>query len=256
MRFMAWMFSDARLKLTFRSLFFHSFGMDEPTNPTPEPTPTPEPSHEELRTAVLVKKGKSLKARTIDWEKDLPPEPPHWDPAWDQWAKDRHAAKERARKVLKHPAPATKAEVKKNMEALVKQTALAVVAENPPVKAPLVQGMTAQTKANVLAILGPDIDAARALFSDRMLVVASKVLDRIEREIEDIPHASLGFNLSVLTDKSEVLRSKNAVSAKGAQVTQQINCFGDGIDREKLIATLLGKFTPDPVQEAKPVTEV
>jgi len=177
---------------------------------------------------------------------------PKYDVAW-KVKKRKMQGKGNSGKPL--PKAATKAVAKQVMEAMVKEVAESVV-KNEPVKpeaAYLVENMSPTTRANLLSLLGPDIESARQHFADKMLMTANKIHDRIEREIEDLPHSTLAFTMSVLLDKQEALRTKAGTSAGGAKVGNQINLFCDGtVNREEIISRLTGAaFGVE--QETKPV---
>lgn len=149
--------------------------------------------------------------------------------------------------------PATPEEAKKNIDAIV-ATAVEDITKGRslPVKA---VGQTLQMKAAVMAVLGENVEEARAIFADRLLATAVKLADRIDAEVAELPASSLAFTAAVMIDKSEALRNKSAASSHGAAVGQQINVFADGsLNKEALIKSLLGQFQPEtPADKAKPV---
>lgn len=150
---------------------------------------------------------------------------------------------------------ATKETVAKALDLMVKDVAADVArgieVQGMPKSAELALGSTT-TRRNLLAILGPDIESARAHFADKLLATANKIHDRIEREVDDLPASSLAFTMAVLVDKQEVLRAKNGATATGAKVGGSINVFMDGaVDREAIMRTLLGQGI-----EQKPAIDV
>jgi hypothetical protein len=148
--------------------------------------------------------------------------------------------------------PATPEEAKKNIDAIV-ATAVQDITKGKALPTKAV-GQTLQMKAAVMAVLGENVEEARAIFADRLLATAMKLANRIDAEVEDLPANSLAFTAAVMIDKSEALRNKNASSAHGASVSVQINQFSDGsLDKQKLIDSLLGKFVPEV--QAKPVDQ-
>lgn len=191
---------------------------------------------------------------------DVPPTIPFPDP--EQAARELANAGRRQRRIRRKAGegkgrgnstpliPASMEEAKKNIDVLV---ASAVQDITKGKIAPTKQtGLTLQMKAQVMAVLGENVEEARAIFADRLLATAVKLADRIDREVDDLPRQSLAFNLAVVTDKSEALRNKSASSAHGANVSVQINQFSDGsVDKQKLIDSLLGKFVPE-VQVVSP----
>jgi hypothetical protein len=195
---------------------------------------------------------------------DVPPTIPFVDP--EQAARELANAGRRQRRIRRTKAgtigkgrgsgtpliPASMDEAKKNIDVLV---ASAVEDITKGKLVPTKQtGLTLQMKAQVMAVLGENVEEARAIFADRLLATAVKLADRIDREVENIPLQSVAFNLAVVTDKSEALRNKSAASAHGANVSVQINQFSDGsLDKQKLIDQLLGKFVPTTEVQATPV---
>lgn len=144
--------------------------------------------------------------------------------------------------------PATKAEAKKNLDKLVAEAVEKVVTGDPVLGAvaekTLSQSLSLRARAQVLAVLGEDIEQARTYFADQLLATAHKIVGRIDREVEDLPASSLGFLAAVMVDKSEQLRNKTASNPQNAQVNIQVNQFGDGsIDRQAIIDKLTG-FVP------------
>jgi hypothetical protein len=151
--------------------------------------------------------------------------------------------------------PATPEEAKKNIDAIV-ATAVQDITKGKalPVKA---VGQTLQMIAAVMAVLGENVEEARAIFADRLLATAVKLANRIDAEVDNLPMSSLGFHLAVLADKSEALRNKSAASSHGAAVSVQINQFGNGEEsKQKIIDALLGKFVPTTEVSATPVRQV
>ena len=155
------------------------------------------------------------------------------------------------------PPPADAATAKQFVGQLVAEAAQAVVSAKPVSAGAraLYENMSATTRANIMAMLGPDIEEARVEFANEMLATARRIAQRIGRDIEELPMSSLGFTLAVLTDKSEQLRTKAASSSQGAKVGAQINIFADGsVDKEKLISQLTGAAfaLPQPVNVTPP----
>lgn len=139
--------------------------------------------------------------------------------------------------------PATAQEAKKNIETLVAVAVKDITkGKIPPVKQ---AGLTLQMKAQVMAVLGDNVEEARAIFADRLLATAVKLANRIDEEVATIPQSSLAFTAAVMIDKSEALRNKTASSSAGANVSVQINQFGSGEEsKQRIIDSLLGKFVP------------
>jgi hypothetical protein len=200
----------------------------------------------------------------IPMPEDVAPTIPFVDP--EQAARELANAERRQRRIRRSKAgnmgkgrgngtpliPASMDEAKKNIEVLV---ASAVEDITKGKLTPTKQvGQTLQMKAAIMAVLGENVEEARAIFADRLLATAVKLADRIDREVEKIPLQSVAFNLAVVTDKSEALRNKSAASAGVANVSLQINQFSDGsVDKQKLIDSLLGKFVPEA--QVKPVQQ-
>jgi hypothetical protein len=141
------------------------------------------------------------------------------------------------------PPPATKAKAKEMIDQIVQEAAAAITSESATLISEKnkrdYEKMSMSVRANIYAILGPDIDAARMLFADKLLATAHKIHARIDAEVDDIPQQSLAFTMAVMVDKQEALRAKAGTSSRGAQVNIQVNQFGDGkIDREAIMRQL------------------
>lgn len=108
-----------------------------------------------------------------------------------------------------------------------------------------VKNLSKETKdAVLLSTLGPDVDKFRSTLADKFIAIANKMADAIHDDIADMKPGERAFALSVLIDKSELMRSKLSSLPTTAQVNVQINSFGDGeLAREKLIAALTGNLT-------------
>ena len=114
------------------------------------------------------------------------------------------------------------------------------------------EGMSSVVRAHILSYLGEDVERARADFAAELLSNCREVAQHIMTEWKDYPEAQKLYWFTALCDKSQALSTKAASSATVASVNLQINTFGDGsIDKNKLIDSLLGKFTPEV--EAEPV---
>jgi hypothetical protein len=114
--------------------------------------------------------------------------------------------------------------------------------------------LSQKTKAAILSILGENIEEAKGQFADYLLAGARKMAGLIIEQADELPPGQRAFALSVLIDKSEALRAKQASSANGAKVMVQINNYGDGIDREALIRDLHPEVdvTPNKAAAATP----
>jgi hypothetical protein len=149
--------------------------------------------------------------------------------------------------------PATKEEAEKAIDSLVTE-AVEDITKGKRLPAVKQTGMTLQMKAQIMSVLGDDIEQAREVFANKLLATAVKINERIDREVENFPLNGLGFVQAVCIDKSEALRSKSAAAAGTAHVSLMINQFGEnGVDKQKLIDSLLGKFVPEV--QAKPVDQ-
>jgi hypothetical protein len=149
--------------------------------------------------------------------------------------------------------PATKEEAEKAIDSLVSE-AVEDIARGKRLPAVKQTGLTLQMKAQIMSVLGDDIEQAREVFANKLLATAVKINERIDREVENFPLNGLGFVQAVCIDKSEALRSKSAAAAGTAHVSLMINQFGEqGVDKQKLIDSLLGKFVPEV--QAKPVDQ-
>ena len=156
----------------------------------------------------------------------------------------------------KIPPPASPKKAEKIVKAFVADSVAAIVADKEKVLTDSdhrqYEQMTGRVKAQIMSLLGPDVEAARTLFADEMLATARLLVQRIANEASSLPHSTLAFTMSCLVDKSEALRNKQASSASGAKVAIQINNYGDGaIDRNELMAQLHPQLAKEV--EAKPV---
>lgn len=149
--------------------------------------------------------------------------------------------------------PATKEDAEKAIDSLVTE-AVADIAKGKQLPVVKKTGMTLLMKAQIMSVLGDDIEQAREVFANKLLATAVKINERIDREVENFPLNGLGFVQAVCIDKSEALRSKSAAAAGTAHVSLMINQFSDGsVDKQKLIDSLLGKFVPTTEVQVKPV---
>lgn len=143
----------------------------------------------------------------------------------------------------KIPPPASPKKAEKMVKKLVADSVAAIVQDKEAVLTDVdrrqYDEMSGRVRAQIMALLGPDVEAARSLFADEMLSTARLLVQRIAKEASEIPHSNLAFTMSCLVDKSEALRNKQASSAAGAKVAIQINNYGDGaVDRAELMAQL------------------
>lgn len=157
------------------------------------------------------------------------------------------------------PPPASAAQMKQTVERLVAEN-VAVIAGQSEAKMGKYNSqaknelMTSTTRAALMALLGPDIEAAKEHFREKLLITAEKLRAAIERDIDEMPMASRAFAFACMVDKEQALANKMATTSAGAQVGQQINVFlNNEVSRAEMMATLMGKF---PEQEPKQVETV
>lgn len=139
--------------------------------------------------------------------------------------------------------PATKAKAEKIVKKLVAD-ALPVVAKGLEAEAALgwraaaeYAALREKDKAIITSLLGEDIEEAKRHFADYLLAGARKMAGLIIEEANELPPQARAFAMSVLIDKSEALRAKQASTSGGARVAIQINNYGD-VDRDALIRDL------------------
>ena len=198
----------------------------------------------------------ALRLAAIEAAKNLPIEPKR--PGRKAWQEKAKAGRNRVGNPI--PQPASPKEAKEMMKTLAIEATKAVV-EGKKLNTEAVaryEHMSSVVRAHILSYLGEDIEKARGVFADELLSNARKAAQYLMDNFEGLPPSVQSFVFTAMVDKSELLRTKNATSAAGANVGNQVNVFcGGGVDKEAIIAQLTGAAfgLKPPAKNVTPVAE-